>query len=63
MSNGRPIPDAAARDRIVRELDRNLLVEAGAGSGKTQKLAERMAAGIATGVYELEGLAAVTFTR
>jgi ATP-dependent helicase/nuclease subunit A len=63
MSNGRPIPDAAARDRIVRELDRNLLVEAGAGSGKTQKLAERMAAGIAKGVYELEGLAAVTFTR
>jgi ATP-dependent helicase/nuclease subunit A len=57
------VRDAAARQRIVTELDRNLLVEAGAGSGKTQKLAERMAAGIATGRYVLEGLAAVTFTR
>ena len=55
--------DAVARARIVTELDRNLLVEAGAGSGKTQKLAERMAAGIASGAYELDGLAAVTFTR
>jgi ATP-dependent helicase/nuclease subunit A len=55
--------DQSARDRIVRELDRNLIVEAGAGSGKTQKLADRMAAGIATGVYQLDGLVAVTFTR
>jgi ATP-dependent helicase/nuclease subunit A len=38
-------------------------VEAGAGSGKTQMLAERMAAGIAAGVYQLEHLAAITFTR
>ena len=57
------IPDAADRARIVTELDRNLLVEAGAGSGKTQNLAERMAAGIASGAYELERMAAVTFTR
>lgn len=68
MSDTRPAlseveRDAAARTRIVTELDRNLLVEAGAGSGKTQKLAERMAAGIATGAYELERMAAVTFTR
>ena len=55
--------DQAARNRIVTEFDRNLLVEAGAGSGKTQKLAERMAAGVATGAYELERMAAVTFTR
>ena len=55
--------DQAARDRIVRELDRNLIVEAGAGSGKTQKLADRMAAGIAAGVYQMDGLVAVTFTR
>jgi ATP-dependent helicase/nuclease subunit A len=56
-------PDAAARQRIVFELDRNLLVEAGAGSGKTHELAARMAAGVAGGVYEIERLAAVTFTR
>ena len=63
MTEPRPVRDADARDRIVTDLDRNLLVEAGAGSGKTQKLAERMAAGIASGVYELERMAAVTFTR
>src|SRR5205823_503683 len=37
--------------------------EAGAGSGKTQMLAERMAAGVAAGVYHVEHMAAVTFTR
>ncbi|MEO8484297.1 MAG: UvrD-helicase domain-containing protein, partial [Acidobacteriota bacterium] len=57
------VPDTRSRDLIVSDLDRSLLVEAGAGSGKTQKLAERMAAGIATGTYELERMAAVTFTR
>jgi ATP-dependent helicase/nuclease subunit A len=62
MSDRRPA-DQAARDRIVHEFDRNLMVEAGAGSGKTQKLADRMAAGLAAGVYEMDGLVAVTFTR
>ena len=55
--------DAESRRIIREELLTNLLVEAGAGSGKTQMLAERMAAGIASGVYEIEHLAAVTFTR
>jgi ATP-dependent helicase/nuclease subunit A len=59
----RPLADEASR-RIIREdLHTNLLVEAGAGSGKTQMLAERMAAGIATGAYQIEHIAAVTFTR
>ena len=59
-----PAPnDQAARDRIEREFDKNFLVEAGAGSGKTRSLARRMAAGIAAGVYEVEHMAAVTFTR
>src|SRR5687767_4307343 len=62
MNNSRAI-DQESR-RIIREdLQANLLVEAGAGSGKTQMLAERMAAGIATGAYQIEHLAAVTFTR
>jgi ATP-dependent helicase/nuclease subunit A len=57
------LADAGPR-RIVREdLRTNLLVEAGAGSGKTQMLAERMAAGVAAGEYAIEHLAAVTFTR
>jgi ATP-dependent helicase/nuclease subunit A len=63
MSKPTPVPDAKARDLISTQLDRSFLVEAGAGSGKTQKLAERMAAGVATGAYEIEQIAAVTFTR
>jgi hypothetical protein len=52
-----------SRVRIHEELLENILVEAGAGSGKTQMLAERMAAGVAAGVHQVEHMAAVTFTR
>jgi ATP-dependent helicase/nuclease subunit A len=62
-SNDRQLADQSARDRIVSDLERNLLVEAGAGSGKTHEMARRMAAGIATGVYQVEHMSAVTFTR
>ena len=62
MSDSRAI-DRESRRRIHEELLENILVEAGAGSGKTQMLAERMAAGVATGVYQVEHMAAVTFTR
>src|SRR5215207_8228981 len=57
------LTDQDSRRIIREELGTNLLVEAGAGSGKTQMLAERMAEGVATGVYRIEHLAAVTFTR
>jgi ATP-dependent helicase/nuclease subunit A len=57
------LPDQAERRRISTELDRSLLVEAGAGSGKTHEMAARMAAGVASGVYAIEQMAAVTFTR
>jgi hypothetical protein len=56
-SNSRAI-DAASRRVIREELLTNILVEAGAGSGKTQMLAERMAAGVAAGVYRIEHMAA-----
>jgi ATP-dependent helicase/nuclease subunit A len=62
MSDSRAI-DRLSRLRIHEELLENILVEAGAGSGKTQMLAERMAAGVANGVYQVEHMAAVTFTR
>ena len=55
--------DQPVRDRLVTEFDRNFLVEAGAGSGKTYSLAMRMAAGIEAGRYTVEHMAAVTFTR
>ncbi len=57
------LADAAARETIRTALDRNLLVEASAGSGKTHSLAQRMAAGIASGACTVDGMAAVTFTR
>src|SRR5215207_9149686 len=62
MSDSRTI-DCDSRRVIREELLTNILVEAGAGSGKTQMLAERMAAGVASGVYQVEHMAAVTFTR
>jgi ATP-dependent helicase/nuclease subunit A len=63
MPSPRPAPDQAARDLIRTRLDINLLVEAGAGSGKTECLAQRMAAGVLEGRYVVEQMAAVTFTR
>ncbi len=63
MSKQKPLVDAKARARIASDLVTNLLVEAGAGSGKTHEMAARMAAGIAAGAYDVEGMAAVTFTR
>src|SRR3954466_1318228 len=62
MSDSRTI-DRESRRLIREELLTNILVEAGAGSGKTQMLAERMAAGVAEGAYQIERMAAVTFTR
>ncbi len=48
---------------IINDLDTSLLVEAGAGSGKTTSLVGRMLALIATGRCTVDKMAAVTFTR
>lgn len=58
-----PLPDATARRRIQGDLETNLLVEAGAGSGKTTELVNRMVALVATGTTTVDRIAAVTFTR
>ena len=55
-------PDQPARDRIQTDLTTNLLVEAGAGSGKTTALVSRLLQHVFTGT-PVEQLAAVTFTR
>lgn len=55
-------PDHEARDRIRTALDVNILVEAGAGSGKTTSLVDRLLAYVERG-DAVETLAAVTFTR
>jgi ATP-dependent helicase/nuclease subunit A len=56
------LPDAAERLRVVTELDANLLVEAGAGAGKTTEMVKRMVALVGAG-SPVEHIAAVTFTR
>ncbi len=57
------VPDGEARRRIRKNLERNFLVEAGAGSGKTKSLVDRMVALVSSGACQVEDIAAVTFTR
>jgi ATP-dependent helicase/nuclease subunit A len=57
------LPDHAARQRIAVDLDTNLLVEAGAGAGKTTEMIGRMLALVSTERAQVEHIAAVTFTR
>lgn len=54
--------DAEDRRAIVERLDRNILVEAAAGTGKTTCLVSRMVALIREGRTTVERLTAVTFT-
>ena len=57
-------PDQAGRERILKELDRNLLVEAAAGTGKTTSMVGRMVELIAQGKCRQPGaMAAITFSR
>ncbi len=58
----RPLPDEAARRAIREDLGTTILVEAAAGTGKTQSLVDRMVALIATGRATADRLSAVTFT-
>lgn len=57
------LPDAADRARIADDLQTDLLVEAGAGSGKTTALTGRMLELVAGGTATVDQVAAVTFTR
>ncbi len=54
--------DAAARGAIREDLGTTILVEAAAGTGKTQSLVDRMVALIAAGRATADRLSAVTFT-
>ncbi|MDQ6696146.1 MAG: UvrD-helicase domain-containing protein [Actinomycetota bacterium] len=58
-----PAPDQAERDRIVQDLGTTLFVEAGAGSGKTSALVDRVLGLVSTGTAELRTIAAITFTE
>lgn len=56
------LPDAAERRRALLDHDSTLLVEAGAGSGKTALMAGRIALLLASGVPARE-IVAITFTE
>lgn len=61
--NETALPDTPARRRVEEELDVNILLEAGAGSGKTTALLRRMLALIRSQRATVDKIAAVTFTR
>ena len=56
------LPDRDARLAALTDISRSLLVEAGAGSGKTSLLAGRVAVLLCVGV-EPKHIAAITFTE
>ncbi|MCL7748755.1 UvrD-helicase domain-containing protein [Halalkalibacter alkaliphilus] len=62
MTN-REIVDQLERDKISKELTTNFLVEAGAGSGKTHSLVERMVNLITSNTFKIQQIVAITFTR
>ena len=57
------LTDQAARETIAKKLEFNLMVEAGAGSGKTEEMANRILALISTGYRSINEIVAITFTR
>ncbi|HTM23702.1 MAG TPA: UvrD-helicase domain-containing protein [Vicinamibacterales bacterium] len=59
----RPDADTAAREAIANDLDRTLVVEAAAGTGKTTELVNRIVRTLASGRARVDGIVAVTFTE
>jgi ATP-dependent exoDNAse (exonuclease V) beta subunit len=62
MSGGPPV-DEAARERARRDHDATLVVEAGAGTGKTTLVVDRIEAMVRAGRARIDQIAAVTFTE
>ncbi len=56
------LDDGPARHRIETDLQTTIFVEAGAGSGKTERLVKRVLALVLDGQVALEHIAAITFT-
>ena len=55
--------DNAERQRIATSLDETLFVEAGAGTGKTTSLVDRIIELVGSGTTTLDRVAAITFTE
>lgn len=63
-TNEAKLKDKAARELILKVLNRNLLVEAAAGTGKTSSMVQRMVELLRSGTCKnIRSMAAVTFTR
>ena len=63
-SNTLPLlPDREARERAATDFGNNLVVLAGAGTGKTSLLVERVLNAIGSGVAKMPEIAAITFTE
>jgi ATP-dependent exoDNAse (exonuclease V) beta subunit len=64
---GTPAPDQAQRDAAIRERARNVLIDAGAGTGKTTTLVDRLLDMVAptsgAPALSISRIAALTFTR
>jgi len=63
MTTGQPLPDAHERHRAAADLDVNLVVTAGAGTGKTSLVIERLLHHLLERGTPIERIAAITFTR
>src|SRR6056297_3271270 len=55
--------DLAAREIIENDFSRTLAVNAGAGSGKTHEMVERVVNGVRGGHFTMDRVAVITFTR
>src|SRR6267378_3165136 len=62
-TENQPLADGDARERIRKDLDTTLVVEAAAGTGKTTELVGRILAGICSGRVRLSTTVAVTYTE
>ncbi|MCK4806337.1 MAG: UvrD-helicase domain-containing protein [Candidatus Aegiribacteria sp.] len=62
MKKGTAPGDQQSRDAIIRETDRNVFVQASAGTGKTTLMVDRVVELVKNGI-PLERIAVVTFTR
>ena len=57
------LKDQAARDIISQAMELNLMVEAGAGSGKTEEMSKRILALVSSGYRSINEIVAITFMR
>lgn len=63
-AEGRDVPvDDEVRQRVVETLDRPIVVEAGAGTGKTTLLVSRLLHALEHGAAEMPGVVAISFTE